>query len=591
MPRLNWVKSRGAGLALVAAGLGVTACAGPLDQSPETVLREALIETHRARLQETAAGEIIELDRPPSEVEQALSPERRIELDELSGPGTYEQTPLDLGEDLEGDAETPVVRLSLEEAVRLAVQHNLAVQSARLDPAIAQAQVIQALAAFDAAFFTTTNWAKRDTPQLASTGLFGPTGGNQQSQLFELTTGVRKPLTTGGVASIETSVTRQEQTPSSLTEDRFYRSDVLLTLSQPLLRNFGATVNQAEIRLARTARAQQFEQMVQTLQDVAFAVEQAYWDLVLARYRLHVQARLLERTVADWEQLRERAGFDVSPVRLTEAASFVELRRADVIRARQAVRTAADQLKRLINTPELPLVSEILVLPTEDPLAAPIRFSLLDAVRTALRHRPALQQALLAIRDASIRLDVAENQLLPVLNLEALVGFNGLGIDGADDAYDDLDELNFVDYVLGAEFQYPLGNRRGRARHKQARLQRRQAVIQYRDAAQEVVLGVKEALRNVVAAYELIGATRAARRAAADNLRTIQEQEEAGVALTPEFLLDLKLQAQQRVADTEIQEMQARTQYVTAIAQLYREMGTLLKRNRIEFGDPVPLEE
>ncbi|MFW6060318.1 MAG: TolC family protein [Phycisphaeraceae bacterium] len=579
------MKSRTTWLALLAAGLAVSACAGPLDQSPEAALRESLIEAHRARLQQTTPGEIVEVERAPSEVERALSPQRREELDELSGPSTYEQEPLELGEDLQGDTDSPTVRVSLEEAVRLAVQRNLQAQAARLDPAIAETQIVQALAAFDASFFTTADWAKRDTPRPGGAG-FG-LAGDQQSEILELSTGIRQPLTTGGVASIETSVSRQEQTPTSFAVDRFYRSDVLLTLSQPLLRNFGTAVNRAEIRLAQSARAQQYENMVQTLEDIAFTVEQAYWDLVLARYQLHVQTRLLQRTITDWEQLRERAGFDVSPVRITEAASFVELRRADVIRARQNVRTAADQLKRLINTPELPLTSEILVLPTEDPATAPIEFSLLDAVRTALRHRPALQRTLLAIRDASIRLDVADNQLLPDLNVEAAVGFNGLGINSAADAYDQLDELNFIDYVLGAEFQYPLGNRRARARHKQARLERRQAVIQYRDAAQEVVLGVKNALRGVVTAYELIGATRAARRAAADNLRTIQEQEEAGVALTPEFLLDLKLQAQQRVADAEIQEMEARTQYATAIAQLYREMGTLLQRNRIEFGEPI----
>lgn len=585
------MKSRSASLAVLAAGLTATACAGPLDQSPEAALRESLIESHRTQLQATAGGEIVELDRPASEVEEALSPERREELDELSGPATYDEEALELGEDLQGQTDSPIVRLSLEEAVRLGVKRNLQAQAARLDPAIAETQIVQALAAFDASFFTTANWTKRDTPQLQSSGVFGPTGGNQQSETLELSTGIRKPMTTGGQVGVETSLVRQEQTPTSLVNERFYSSDVLLTLRQPLLRNFGAAVNRAEIRLARSAREQQYEQMVQTLQDTALAVEQSYWNLVLARYQLHVQTRLLARTVADWEQLRERAGFDVSPVRITEAASFVELRRADVIRARQNVRTTADQLKRLINAPELSLTSEVLVLPTEDLVTAPIHFSLLDAVRTALRHRPALQQALLAIRDASIRLDVAENQLLPVLNLEAAVGFNGLGINNGGDAYEELAERDFIDYVLGAEFEYPFGNRRAEARHKQARLQRRQSVLQYRDAAQEVVLGVKNALRSVVTAYELIGATRAARRAAADNLRTIREQEDAGVALTPEFLLDLKLQAQQRVADTEIQEMEARTQYVTAIAQLYREMGTLLQRNRIEFGEPVSVEE
>jgi outer membrane protein TolC len=94
---------------------------------------------------------------------------------------------------------------------------------------------------------------------------------------------------------------------------------------------------------------------------------------------------------------------------------------------------------------------------------------------------------------------------------------------------------------------------------------------------------VKSSLRDVLTSYELIGATRASRRAAADSLRAIEEQEAAGVALTPEFLLDLKLSTQQRLADAEIQEVQALTGYNTAISQLYQAMGTLLDRNQIEF--------
>ncbi len=135
-------------------------------------------------------------------------------------------------------------------------------------------------------------------------------------------------------------------------------------------------------------------------------------------------------------------------MRITEANSFVEQRRADVIRARQRLRKVSDQLKRLMNAPGLEVAGETLVLPSDEPIDAPVRFSLRDAVAKALRYRPELQQALLAIRDASTRQQVADNQRLPLLNVGAAVVFNGLGLDGVDDAYDQLDDFNFIDYVL-----------------------------------------------------------------------------------------------------------------------------------------------
>ena len=50
--------------------------------------------------------------------------------------------------------------------------------------------------------------------------------------------------------------------------------------------------------------------------------------------------------------------------------------------------------------------------------------------------------------------------------------------------------------------------------------------------------------------------------------------------------MDLKLSTQQRLANAEIQEIQALTDYNTAIARFFQIIGTLLDHNGIEFQDP-----
>jgi len=122
---------------------------------------------------------------------------------------------------------------------------------------------------------------------------------------------------------------------------------------------------------------------------------------------------------------------------------------------------------------------------------------------------------------------------------------------------------------------------------RQRRLERQSSVLAYQRQAQDIVREIKNALREVHTSYELIGSTRAARRAAADHLRAIEAQQDAGMALTPEFL-DLKLRAQSRVADAEIQELDALTGYNNAVTALHRAMGTLLERNGINFSDHGP---
>jgi len=561
---------------------GLSSCTSPLDQTGEADLRRTMIAEHRRRLETMTDDQVRRIEREPSEVEQALSPQRKQQLDDMSGVEQYSQEPLDMGGDLLGREQTRTVKLSLQRAIELAVKHNLSLEQSRLAPAIAQAQETRARAEFDAILFTDASFTKRDTPRPAGVGQ--GLSNDQTSENVELRTGIRKPLTTGGQVTVEGALNRQQQSPSFFNVNTFYDADALLRLEQPLLRNFGTDVNTASIRLAENAQRRDVQQLKQRVLERVLQVEQAYWQLLLVKRQLQIQQRLLERTIEDRDRLKAREDFDVSPVRLTEANSFVERRRSTVIRTRQDLRRQSDELKRLMNAPSLPVAGEALVMPVETPVEEPISYNLLDAVTTALQQRPALKQALLNIKDASIRQRVADNQRLPQLDLNATIAFSGLAADDGAGAFEEVADRNFIDYVIGGTFSYPIGNRGPEARYTQRRLERRRSVLTYRDEAQQVVLDVKNALREMVRAYELMGSTRASRRAAADSLRAIQEQEQAGAALTPEFLLDLKLDTQQRLAEAQIAEAEAQVDYNIAIARFYRAMGTLLDRNGIDFN-------
>ena len=473
--------------------------------------------------------------------------------------------------------------MTLQRIVHLAVEHNLDVRGARLLPAIEASRVVQADAAFDITAFAELDFEKLDTPQPPSRGGLSAFS-SVQSESRRIQTGIRKTLTSGGQMTLSTQFERNERFPSLFVVNRWYTADLAIGIDQPLLRGFGQSVNLAELRLAENARGRARHEFRARLLNTVRAAENAYWQLVFERRKLAILERLLARTIDDRDRLEKRKDFDVSPVQLTEANSFVELRRADVIRARQQVRIASDRLKALIDSPDLPIADETLIRPVDTPMEEALTFSLYDAIRTALRQRPDLEQALLEINDSTIRRRVAENLTLPKLNLLGTLRYNGSD-DGLRESYDQVDSADYVDYILGLRFEQPIGNRAAQARLRRRDLERKSAVLAYRRQARNAVLEVKNALRSVIASYQVVGAAEAARLSAADNLRAIEEQEKAGVALTPEFLLDLKLATQQRLADAEIQEAQALTDYNTAITDLYRATGNLLERNGITLSD------
>ncbi|MBI1336333.1 MAG: hypothetical protein GC164_05160 [Phycisphaera sp.] len=577
---LGWSFSLGA--------LALAGCTSPLHQSIEDRIREELLSTHQRYQQQVAAGPVIELSREQSDVEKKLAdnPERLKEIDEMSGYETYTGQDLQLGQDLMGQSDNTMVAMSLRKAVRTAVKNNLDVRQARMIPAINQTLVTQAEAVFDAVFFTNLDYNTLDTPQPPVIGGLSSAFGSTQTTTTDLTTGIRKPLTTGGQITAQTQFTRTERKPPFYTLNPYYSANFSLGITQPLLRNFGDDVNRAAIVLNESRRQQSLEDLHNTLLTIALNTERAYWTLVQARVQLQIQLKLLERTKKDRDQIEQRMPFDATQAQLTQANSFVESTRANVIRARQNVRVASDNLKQLVNDPDLHVASEKLILPVDMPSDLPVSFSLLDAVTQALRNRPDLRQALLQIKDTSIRQRVADNLRLPKLDLAATARVNGVG-KNLDDAYDGVVDSNFVDFLVGLQFEAPIGNRAAEGLYQQRVLERKASVIVYQNQAQKAVVEVKTAMRQLITTYELIGATRAARRAAADNLRALQAQEDAGQALSPEFV-DRKLQAESRLADAEQQEFQALVDYSVAITTVQRTMGTLLTYNGIEFSrEPV----
>jgi outer membrane protein TolC len=243
------------------------------------------------------------------------------------------------------------------------------------------------------------------------------------------------------------------------------------------------------------------------------------------------------------------------------------------------MRLASDTLKRIMNDPDLPLVRETLIDPVDNPVDLPVTYSYLDAISTAMQERPEMIAALSNIDDATIRQRVADNARLPVLNLLATLRYNGLG-DDALESYDTLTEGDYIDYLVSLQFEQPLGNRFANALADQRMIEKTATVLNYKRTAQDITLEVKDALRGMQTAYRLVGANRASRRAAADNLRTLQVQEEAGGPLSPEFI-DLKLRREEAVADAQILEVRAIADYNIAIARYYQTLGTLLDRNGI----------
>ena len=571
---------------LLVGGILLVGCRSPLDRDPEADLRASVRTAVDEQLRD------LDPDAAPRETRafvDDLSGELDSRLEELEtlGPRAADGgASLALGPGLDGEP-LEVVPISLRDVIRTAVMHNLGVQQSRVDQAVAASEIVRAEAAFDAVLGAGVNFARIDEP--GNDLLLAIPGGQpvifdqgQDARQWGFTTDVTRRLGSGGLVSVSfgTDETSIYNTTTPTVFDDAWDSAVALGIGQPLLRGFGEDVNTAQIRLARNADRKAAVAIRANLLALLVQVENAYWNLVLARQDLVIAEWLVEEGDRIREILSNRRGFDTTLAQYADAVATVESRKTRVIQARRDVGRTADALKALVNDPDLPVGGEFDLVPVDFMIDAPFGYDLRNSISTALARSPFIDAAILDIDDASIREIVARNGRLPQLDLQAEVSWLGLS-DGFGSSVREIDG-DYIDYLVGLQFSQPIGNRAAESVLQQARLRRSSAVIGYRNAIQEVVLDVKNAIRDIAAGYALVAQARNFRLAQAENLRSLEALRETLAALTPEFL-NLLFQRQERLGEAQFQELKAMAVYNLSIAELGRATGSGLEANGIDL--------
>ncbi len=559
----------------------------PFARQAERDLARTVADSLRREIAQAQQVPAIRATQRENSIERLhLKPEIMTQLEGIAGPASYDKNSFHMDEDLLGQTQA-VAPVTLEQSIHSAVTNNLQVQFARLAPAIAEAQVVAAQAAFDTVLFNNAEWNTIDQERAQFRQGFTTSGlPSDQRNTFTNSTGLRHPLTSGGQLTFQQDLSYTDVNTSGGTNVPNPTDELafILRLEQPLLRAFGSDVNQAQVRLARNSERDQVCQLKANLLKTCSDTERAYWQLVQAHRNLLILERLRDRGVRVLKQVEAREILDATPAQIADAQSTVLNREQQITRAQNAFRSASDALKVLINDPTHPVGEETLLVPVDDALDAPISFSLLDVMIASARNRPEAQQAVLSIDNTSIRLQVADNARLPKLDLRLQTRISALGNDFRD-VYDESVDGNFIDYLIGLQFEQPLGNRAAEAAYRKSRFERMQATIAYRNTIQQVLVESKRALRAVVAGYKLIEQSRATRIARSENLRAL-EVELAVVRNRDVQSLDFQFRQQEALAQAEQDEIQALADYNVALAALYSAMGTGLEHNAIDFKVP-----
>lgn len=240
--------------------------------------------------------------------------------------------------------------------------------------------------------------------------------------------GVRGRLLTGTEYRLEWLATYQRLDGFFTVYDPFQTMTLQVAVTQPLLRGAWFDVNRAPIFVASLRRdASRRLREARTMRLIA-DVEMAYWRLALALREREVQEGALElakqQVKGSRTQLRHGA---VAKIDVIEAEAEVSRTLEQIEASKQSIAEAEGRLAFLLQPPVRSSETKSLetFVPVDLPGVSPPDGTLAELLRTAEERRPDLAAARAELQASEVLAEVAENALLPKLDVVARAGVTG----------------------------------------------------------------------------------------------------------------------------------------------------------------------
>jgi len=468
------------------------------------------------------------------------------------------------------------LRLSVDEAVSMALDHNIDLNVDRLDPQISDTRV----AAANGAFKPTLGSSFNSNNQLQPPSSFLIPTATRTDAMTE-SIGVGQRLSRFGTQySLSWNAVHTNSNSFLNSYNPLVTSGIGFTLSQPLVKDLFIDTPRQQLAASRINREISDTRLRESIVHTTADVKTAYWNLVAARDNVNNRRTALE--LAEELARVNKAKVDVGtvpPLDLVSAQAEVASNQESLIIAETVVRTAEDRLRMLVLDMTNRDSWNVRLEPVDSPPTATPSIDLDAAVSRALSTRTDLRRAQKDIENASLNAKLADNQKRPDVRLNAAYQANGLGgtqvlrtggfpgtIVGPGDGIgfgNVLGQLFSSDYPtwsVGVSVSYPLGDSVEQANAARTKLEQQQAAQREKSQEAKAIQQIRDAAWKVEMNGKRIETTRAARELAEQRLDA--ERKRLDVGMSTSFLV---IQAQRDLAQMRTNELGAILSYDLAL--------------------------
>jgi outer membrane protein len=483
----------------------------------------ALSGTRIAAQQRTSEIRIQELIREAAQIAAA---------GQTATPTTAQQ-----GGQTPAPAAGPRVSLTLEDAVKLALDRNLDIVVQRLNPEINDLAIATARAVYLPTLTSQLSTQSLDNP---STNTIA--GGTAAAAIQNGTTlfngGVAQSVRWGG-GSYNITLNNQKSTSTSLINlyNPSYTPLWSAQYTQPLLRGFRTDSNRQQLQVTKLNRDISDVQLTSTITNTLSNVRNAYWDYVFAVQSVEVARQSLDlanKQVED-NQTRVQVG-TMAPIDVIQAQAQAAAALQNLVVAQATMRTSELALKRMIVSGTQDPNWNASIDPVDRPDFRAEQVDVDAAIRRALSQRTDLTIAQKTVQENDITLKYLDDQTKPQADFNANYGLSGIGgtqfirtgngiggnggtvtsviPGGYSDALSTLWGANYPRWTVQLNVSYPLGLSSQKAAVARARVQLNQVQAQMKQIELQVATEVTNQAITIQSNIERVQAAQAARELA-----------------------------------------------------------------------------
>ena len=514
-------------------------------------------------------------DRPPAIVEAQPRTEPVSQLAALTQPWWTELKANhgELGEHRS---------IELDNLIWMAIANSPHVRSLLIEPQIQEARASATLGVFDPTPFINSLFNDSSNPVGNTLTTGGPSRLNEN--LWENSAGVKARTKSGAQTEITQEMNFRDSNSVFFKPGQQADTRMVMRYTQPLMRGAGATYNRSSFVIANLSSSESAYDTTIKIQQHAFTISTNYWELYVARAFYQQSEQGLERLIALRDQLAGRADLDSLRSQLHRADAQISRQRSQQARARAQITASEAKLRAAVGAPELSAGSAGVLIPITAPADWKPNLDVQSELGLALSFHPNIQATHARLKAAKVKLQVAENELRPTLNLvmEGYArGLNGNYNFGS--SLGDQFSQGAPSYSGGLTYQRPQRNIAAKAILREKRLEMQKLLFDLDNALLIVSAEVESEIASAEAAYSELEAAVRSTLAAHAELEYLTgrwgnaflDSTQGGTSL----LLDQLLNANVQLIQAENVWARAQADHMLALSRVRLASGSLLSVN------------